>query len=488
MSDAPAPSGLTRYRVLLGAIVVQLILGTLYGYSIFWQPLQSEVGLPRQMAYWAFAICVLAFAATMVIAGRVQDIMGPRIPAIIGGVLMGAGFLFASFMDSPIVFYLAHAAFVGLIGILLLMIAHALFARLDPHQVPLVKYVPLGITAAVVTAGVMLGNQYVGQMEQFDRLFLLWGTVGFMAGAGIGFAYVCPIAALVKWFPRHKGLVSGLVVAGFGFGAFIFSNKDLSFSAENYIREHGIVSLFRMHGLVCLVLVTIGALMLSNPPGTVLKAAGEGESAWQDTLRRPAFYVLWLMYFSGSLAGLMVIGILKPFAGAQLVEAAGGAAAIDAATMDDLLRRGVAAVWWLAIFNAVGRIVWGFVSDRIGRTASFIALFIFQAVVMFMLGKLNTDLSLAVGASLVGFNYGGCFALFPSATADMFGAKNLGANYGWVFTSYGIAGVVGIAANMASETKTGSYEAAFAFASALCIVSAILAGILGVQQRRAAVA
>lgn len=485
MDGTAITSGATRYRVLGGAIIVQLILGTVYGYSIFWPPLESEVGLPQHMANWAFAICVLAFSATMVIAGRVQDLMGPRVPAIIGGVLMGAGFLLASFMHSPIVFLLAHAAFVGVVGIVLLMLSHALLGRLDPEQAPLARYVPLGITAAVVTAGVMLGNEYVGRMEAFDQLFLLWGTVGFMAGAGIGFAYVCPIAALVKWFPGHKGLMAGLAVAGFGFGAFIFSNKDLIFSAESFIHDHGIVSLFRIHGLICLAAITLGAMMLSNPPGMAIKTARVGESAWQDTLRRPAFYVLWLMYFSGSLAGLMVIGILKPFAGAQLVDAAGGAAAIDATTHAQWLARGVAAVWWLAIFNAVGRIVWGFVSDRVGRTTAFVAMFGFQAAVMFMLVGLKTELSLAVGASLVGFNYGGCFALFPSATADLFGSKNLGANYGWLFTSYGIAGVVGIAAGNAAMTMTGSYAAAFAFAAVLCLISAVLGAGLGVQRRRA---
>ena len=165
-----------------------------------------------------------------------------------------------------------------------------------------------------------MGQRYVGQLGEIDRLFMLWGTVGFLAGAGIGFAYVCPIAALIKWFPERKGLVSGIAVAGFGFGAYIFSHPQLPFSAETYVRTHGIVSLFTAHGLVSIMLITLGASLLTNPPATLQV---KFESTWQDTLRRPAFYTLWLMFFSGAMAGLMVIGILKGFAGEQLVNAAG---------------------------------------------------------------------------------------------------------------------------------------------------------------------
>ncbi|MCP4246988.1 MAG: OFA family MFS transporter [bacterium] len=506
-----------RWQVLVGAIVVQLVLGTVYGYSIFWEPLQADIfptvltqaeyataaaagqdvagatvvateveataqrNLNQGYLKYAFSICILSFAVTMVIAGRVQDLKGPRFTAMVGALLMGSGFLLAGLMTKPIVFYLAHAAFAGVVGIVLLMLFEALFGKVDRKQVPILQHVPMGLMAAVVVAGVVLGNQYVGRAGEFDKLFLLWGTVGFMAGAGIGFAYVCPIAALIKWFPKHKGLVSGLAVAGFGFGAFLF--KGRSIGALGYIETHGIAQFFLIHALVCIAAVSVGALLLRNPPGTQVAPRNGGDSSWQETLRQPAFYVLWLMFFSGAMAGLMVIGIVKVFAGEQLVAAAGD---VDAGRTAELLARGAAAVGWLAIFNAVGRVVWGFASDRIGRTGSFVAMFVFQAVMMFVLAGMNTELTLAVAASIVGFNFGGNFALFPSATADLFGAKNLGATYGWVFTSYGIAGVVGIAAGNTAKTLTGSYGAAFVLAGCLCLVSAALAVALWVTQKRAA--
>ncbi len=610
-----APAGGNRYLVLVGAIIVQLILGTVYGYSIFWPPLQAEVYPPviaetnvvtwdemsdrvitsaeaeamveadestegyiivpdeesaqkrkqaigqrkpvsgflvydsrgdvkaalakarggelveghrivadaaavdarkaKEAGYlkYAFSICILSFAIAMVIAGRVQDVKGPRFPAVIGAILMGLGFLVAGFMRSPVVLFIAHAALSGAVALVLLMLYHALFGKVDTEKMPALKYLPFGIVTMVIVAAVAVGQRFVGADAQVDRVLLLWGTIGFLAGVGIGFAYVCPIAALVKWFPDKKGLVAGIAVAGFGFGAYVFSQSWIPFSAENYIKANGVVNLFLIHGVVCLVGVIIGAMLLRNPPGVVsTKAAAVADSHWQDTLKRPSFYVLWLMFFSGAMAGLMVIGILKGFAGEQLVDAAkatdakGWIASALAAARGSLeggfdewragfdtdaqaarqwiFNKGVSAVGWLAIFNALGRIVWGFVSDWIGRTLAFVAMFSFQAVMLFVLGMLNTELTLAVGASIIGFNFGGNFALFPSATADLFGAKNLGANYGWVFTSYGVAGVVGIAAGNMAKEQTGSYFAAFALAAALCLVSAVLAVGLKVMDKK----
>jgi OFA family oxalate/formate antiporter-like MFS transporter len=505
-----------RFQVLAGAILVQLILGTIYGYSIFWEPLTAnifptviteaqkateiaagtldggaivvlddaavkvEIAKQQGILKYAFSICILSFAFVMVIAGRVQDLQGPRVPAIIGGLLIGAGFMCAGLMTNAIIFYLAHALFAGVVTILILIVFHIFLGHLGDESV-IVRYAPMGIMTTCIVAGILMGNQYVGKIAEMDRLLLLWGTIGFMAGAGTGFAYVCPIAALVKWFPEHKGLVSGIAVAGFGLGAYLFSQK---WGALGYIGKQGIFPFFILHGIVCIVFVTAGALLLSNPPSTtpVTSKTILPDSTWQETLKNPAFYLLWLMFFSGAMAGLMVIGIIKVFAGEQLVVAAREAGRIlSVPETSALMLKGAAAVGLLAIFNAVGRIVWGFISDRIGRTATFVAIFLLQAGIMFFLAGMTTEASLSIGAALVGFNFGGNFALFPSATADLFGAKNLGANYGWVFTSYGVAGVVGIAAGNFAKVMTNSYAAAFNLAAFLCLLSAGLAIILQVM-------
>jgi OFA family oxalate/formate antiporter-like MFS transporter len=118
-------------------------------------------------------------------------------------------------------------------------------------------------------------------------------------------------------------------------------------------------------------------------------------------------------------------------------------------------------------------------SDRFGRTPTFAAMFAFQCAVMLMLGHLNGAIALCLAVAAVGFNFGGSFAVFPSATADFFGAKHLGANYGWLFTAYGLAGVLGIAAGNAAKIMTGSYTAAFTLAASLCLLSTILSWVVG---------
>ena len=271
----------------------------------------------------------------------------------------------------------------------------------------------------------------------------------------------------MKWFPEQKGLVSGLAVAGFGLGAYVFKGETLG--AKGFLDAHGITTFFIVHGLVCLVAISFGAFLLRNPTGVALGKVSV-DSGWQETLKRPAFYVIWLMFFSGATAGLMVIGILAPFVQEQVLK--GGIDVVEASAI------GATAVGVLAIFNAAGRVVWGVLSDKIGRTLSFILMFVMQAITLFILGTLKGSMGLYLASALVGFNFGGNFALFPSATADMFGSKNLGANYGWVFTSYGIAGVVGVAAGNVAKEQTGEYLYAFWMASALCLVSAALALVL----------
>ena len=149
--------GTKRWTVLAGALIVQIVLGTVYAFSVFVKPLQMEFGWDRTTTQMAFSFALLSFAITMIPAGRLQDRIGPRKVASIGGILLGLSFL--------------------------------------------------------------LGALIVSKSQPWT-LYLTYGILG---GAGIGFAYVCPIASAMKWFPDKKGLVTGLSVAGFGAGALFFA-------------------------------------------------------------------------------------------------------------------------------------------------------------------------------------------------------------------------------------------------------------------------
>jgi OFA family oxalate/formate antiporter-like MFS transporter len=321
----------------------------------------------------------------------------------------------------------------------------------------------VGPRKVAIWGGIFLGLGYMAAAfvgPSFLRLAALIGVVG---GAGIGLGYVCPIAALIKWFPDKRGLISGLAVAGFGAGAWIFAKL-----ASNFIAIWNLRAAFMNLGMIFLVAVVIGALFLKNPPkdwkpkGFRVKASKKSTSkdfTWQKMIKTPQFWLLWLMFTFGASAGLMVIGNLKPFGiYSGLAPAVAGSA-----------------VGILALFNGAGRIVWGSLSDKLGRTRAMFLMFLLQGLMVLSLMRMgSTAMLLTIAAAWVGFNFGGNFALFPSATADYFGTKNVGVNYGLVFTSYGVAGILGPILGGRVFDLTGSYLYAFIPAGVLCLIAALL--------------
>ena len=390
-----------RWSVVVGALLIQLCFGAIYSWSIFVEPLKKAFNYTTTQTQIIFSVALASFALVMIIAGRLQDEKGPKIVATAGGLVLGAGYILASY-----------------------------------------------------TGG------------DFPLLTL---TVGIIGGAGIGLGYVCPIAACVKWFPDKRGMVTGLAVAGFGAGAWLFQKVGSSF-----IESAGVLKAFLYLGVIFLVTVVFGAQLMKNPPQGWLpegwkpleKKLSKGKPEdynWHDMLKTRQFWMLWLMFTFSAAAGLMVIGILKPF---------GIWTGLDAATAGD-------AVGVLALFNGAGRIIWGTASDKIGREKSMTLMFLLQGVMMFILIKMGgSGVLLAIASAWVGFNFGGNFALFPSATADYYGTKNVGVNYGFVFTAYGVAGIIGPILGGKVFDLTGSYLWAFIPTGILCVIAGGIALLL----------
>ena len=372
-----------------GAILIQLALGALYAWSVFTKLLTDPEGIYRFTATqtaWIFSAGLATFALVMVLAGRWQARTGPRLMSMLGGLLLGLGFVLG-----------------GLFG------------------------------------------------STFWAQFLFIGVV---AGAGIGLAYVVPIAVGVKWFPDRKGMITGLAVAGFGFGATIWVKLAGSWfggllNTLALFDLPAVQSVFLVYGVVFAALVLLGSIVMTDPPegyrpagwdpaeaAAVAKRGGTGFTP-AEMLRTPQYYAIWLVFASSAIAGLMVIYCIQLF-GLDALEYRGVPNAI--------VVTGTAMAWY-AIFNGLGRILWGMISDRIGRKNAIIAMSACQGIIMLAMyhGFINFGLAagLVVGASLIGFNYGGIFALFPAITADYFGDKQVGRNYGWVFTAYGVAGILG---------------------------------------------
>lgn len=436
--------GHKRWTVIVGALLVQIILGTVYGFSVFVGPLEKEFGWDRATTQWAFSVALAAFAVTMIPAGRLQDRIGPRKVAMIGGALLGLSFLFGS----------------------------------------------------VLVDG--------------SRPWALYLTYGIIGGAGIGFGYVCPIAALVKWFPDKKGLITGVAVAGFGAGALFFAGPASSLLlppgetgealglSQVLLVGLGISrgggfgigwkAFFVLHGVVCATAVILGAMLLRNPPPgwtpagwtppTPVGGKSQADVDWREMLGRPLACMVWLTFIFGATSGLMAIGQWTPMMKTILQgktfapEWMGG------------FGRFVEPVGILAIFNSLGRIFWGKISDLIDRPRAMMMMFLAQGMAFMILVSVDSHLAVFLASAWVGLNFGGCFALFPSATADYFGTKHFGVNYGWIFTAYGVAGILGPVVGGVMYDATQQYILAFVFAGILCFLAAASAVVIWGLARR----
>jgi OFA family oxalate/formate antiporter-like MFS transporter len=404
-----------RWLIVLGAILVQLCLGAIYAWSVFRKPLEHCYNCTSTQATLPFSFVLVFFALGTIMGGRLQDRLGPKIVAIFGGILLGLGMILASFATSS-------------------------------------------LTMMVIAYGVI-------------------------SGIGIGFAYSCPIAAGVKWFPDKRGLITGLAVAGFGAGSFFFAplasgligGTSYSLLGANLfsLPSAGVFNTFRILGIGYLVIVIIGALFLRNPP------TGYCPSGWTPPQAKPGvaasagvdynpgqmlgtwqFWVIWLLYFAGAGTGLMIIGQTSPIAQ-------------DVAKLS--VKTATVAVGILAIFNALGRILWGRVSDAIGRIRTLFVIYLVNglAVLGYFLIP-SAPWYLWIGIALVGGTFGGYLAIYPAINADFFGTKNAGVNYGFIFMAYGVGGLLSNILAPKVKELTGNYNLAFILAGVLCLIACVV--------------
>ena len=375
--------------VVAAATGINLILGFLYSWSVIKKELVSQLHWTNFEASLPFTVAAVSFALTMVFAGRLQDAIGPRLVATVGGVLFGAGIMGCAVLSSP--------------------------------------------AMMVVTYGVV-------------------------SGAGIGLCYAAATPPAVKWFPSaQKGLITGIVVSGVGMASVYTAPLTTLL-----MRTFGFTQALLFIGVGALVLIVLFAQLLKNPPtvaqqtspGVSVVSPGAADSAWKQTVRSRTFYQLWIMYAFAASAGMMMISHMATIAKTQ-------------ANWD----QGFYLVALLALFNTLGRIAAGFWSDRFGYTRTMLVVFSLQAVNMLVFPLYVTPVSLAFGTAITGLSYGALFSLFPAATADFYGIRYLGINYGLVFTAWGLAGVIGpLLAGWAVDT-TGSYQLSYLVCAALLAVA-----------------
>ena len=400
----PAESGRWVYVVL--GLIMCVCLGAVYAYSIFLGPVREVMQVSASMANLPFMVFLAFFAVTMFFGGRVMEKLGPRKLGMIGGVIVGLGWLLSSFAPN---------------------------------------------------------------------IWVLTLTYGVIAGSGVGLVYGCPVAMGAKWFPDRKGLAVGLTLAGFGGSALITGKL-----ASVLIPSVGLSNTFLYFGITFGIILVVLSLPFKFP------AAGWVPAGWKpaagavvaedftpgEMAKTSTFWGLFFCFLIGSIAGLMAIGISKPV-GNEIIKITGE----TAATL----------VGVFAIFNALGRPLFGFLTDKIApRNASILNLILILIVSIIMIVAKEGDTGLYT-LSFIGFwlCLGGWLAIAPTATAAFFGMKNYARNYGVVFFAYGFGAIVGGIISGQAKDVFGTYTFAFYPTAVLAVVGLVLAVALLKTPRKA---
>ncbi len=289
-------------------------------------------------------------------------------------------------------------------------------------------------------------------------------SFGVIVGIGMGAAYVTPLATTIKWWPDKRGIMAGLVVMGMGAGAIIGG-----LGAPLLIERIGVSYTFVVLGVLFGAIITaLGAVLKIPPADTVFDepdtpavkedaAASQYQFSATEMLSTLSFYFIWTSFVIGSGVGLMVISQASPI-GQEM------------AGLTPIVAGG--AIVFLSIFNGLGRLAFGAISDRIGRRNTFLVAFAIEiATLALVLPNASSFLVYAIGVSLIGFTFGAFMGVMPSITADYFGTKNIGVNYAWVYTAWGAAGILG---PMVGVMMNGEWARAFYLLAGICAVGMLI--------------
>src|SRR5919112_1880764 len=323
---------------------------------------------------------------------------------------------------------------------------------------------PVALGGVVLYAiGVMLASL----VSSGGELWLLVLTYGAMGGIGLGAAYITPIAMLAKWFPDRRGLITGIAVAGFGFGAVITAPVAKALLGGTDDKP----SVFLPLGIAYLVAGLAGASFFRNPPqgyrvpGFEPKQAGPAVAGTRvytlsEALRTPQWYMLTAILALNTACGIAFIS--------QASDAAQDVAGVTAATAAGLV--GV-----LGLFNGAGRVAWAWLSDRIGRMREFLGMLALQAVCFVILPHAAAFAIFAILAALIYLAYGGGFGTMPATAADYFGTPNAGAIYGAMIVAWSIGGVTGpLVLSKLYEANDQTYAVPFTVIAVIALVALVL--------------
>lgn len=394
----------------MAALLLQFAIGAVYAWSVFGKALAepTAMNLTTTEASLTFTVTIGMIFIGSYIGGKVQDRTGPRPVALTGGIIYGLGCIIASFAVS--------------------------------HDASLLWLLVLGY--------------------------------GVVSGFGLGYAYIVPIAMLQKWFPDKRGLITGLAVAGFGFGA-VVTAPVAQWLIEMTPTEPN--RAFLPLGIGYLVLAVVGASFFRNPPvdyavpGWRPASSGRTQDAYKqftekEALRTPQWYLLTAILTLNVTVGIALIAQ----AAASAKDIAGYSVA-GAATL----------VGVLALFNGGGRIFWAWVSGFTGRMWAFALMLGLQGICLLIVPHASNAVLFFILAAVIYLCYGGGFGTMPATAGDFFGVKHAGAIYGLMIIGWSLGGIIGppIIAALIGDGAVKNYTLGYTVIGIIALVSLIFPAI-----------
>ena len=376
-----------RWLIVLGTIIVQMGLGTIYTWSLFNQPLVDRFGWELSSVATTFSITGFALALSKLFSGKLQDKWGLRRLIAFVGVLLGVGLMLSS---------------------------------------------------------------------QASSLAMLYILAGVVVGFADGLGYMTSLSNLIKWFPEKKGLMSGISVGAYGTGSLVFKYIN-----GGLIQSVGVTQAFLFWGIIVMVMIVGGSFLLReariNDTAQVQNGIQRKNYTVKEMLKTKEAYLLFVIVFTACMSGLYLIGIAKDIG----VSMAG----LDVATAAN-------AVALVAIFNTIGRIILGAMSDKVGRLKVVSGALFATAVAVTVLSyvELNYTLFFACVA-VIAFCFGGNITIFPTIVSDFFGLKNSGKNYSVIYQGFGLGALSG----SFIASALGGFVPTFTFIGVLCIISVLIA-------------
>jgi MFS family permease len=422
-----AAPGFNRWLVPPAALAIHLSIGMAYGFSVFWLPLSRAIGIDQPVTCEGATFFTLLFSTTC---------------------------------DWPVSMlgwtYTLFFVFLGS--------AAALFG----HWLETAGPRKAGVVSALCWSGGLMLSALGVYLHQ---IWLLWLGAGVIGGIGLGLGYISPVSTLIKWFPDHRGMATGMAIMGFGGGAMI--GAPLADHLMNYFRTDqsvGVWQTFVVLGVLYFIAMMLGAFGYRVPPigwrpakmpaaQAPKKMVTSGHCHVNTAVRTPQFWLLWSVLCLNVSAGIGVIGMASP----MLQEVFGGKliqVSLPLSDLSDEQRAQVATIaaafaGLLSLFNIAGRILWASFSDVIGRKATYFVFFLL-GIALYVSAPIAGDAG-RVGLFVVIFciiltMYGGGFSTIPAYLADVFGTQHVGAIHGRLLTAWSVAGILGpVAVNYIRE-------------------------------------